>query len=281
MEQPTPLPNEPKATHRDTEKPIKYPASPELYQLRKYFVYVIVGGLIISALIAIIAVLIGNMSGLIGKSISTVFIIIFHSLLALAFISTTSTKQPNKGSAIVINTLFVLTILSLVTALVSTWEIVTDAAFIARQYGVYFAAFITSVIIYGLFQATEADKSTVISRNTAIGSSLASFVLLLPILYDLGTLPDFYYRVLTAVNIVVGVSIVITVIFHWYYISKHPELRGAKDEKPMSVGGMIGRGILMLFLIWILVAVLSSMYRAVFPAETVPYRYRPSSSRYY
>lgn len=275
-------PSQPPQDHSKKQK--RYPASPSLYELRKYFVYVIVGGLIISALIAIIAVLIGNMSGIIGKSVATVVTVIIHSIIALAFISTTSTKQPNRGSAVVINTLFGITVLSLITSMLSTWEIVTDGEFVLRQYLAYGAAFITSIIIYGLFQATEKDKATLMSRTVAIGSSLTSFVLLLPIIYDIAIFPDFYYRLLTAVNIVVSVSILITVIFHWYYISKHPELKdtGEKGE-PLSVGKLIGRGFLILLLIWILIAVFGGMYRTLFPShQSSPYPYRNySSSRYY
>lgn len=277
MEQ-TQTPNtEPIPTLGVSMKPPKHPVSPMLHKLRHYFVYVIVGGLVISAVIAIIAVLIGNMSGLVGKSISTLAIIVFHSLVALAFISTTSTKQPNKGSTLVINTLFAITVLSLITALLSTWEVITDGNFITRQYLVFFAAFVTSLVLYGLFQSTENDKSTIMSRNTAIGSSLAVFILLLPILYNIGTLPEFYYRILTAVNIVAGVSVVITVIFHWYFISKHPELK--HDSKPLSIGGVIGRSLLVLFLIWILVAVLSTMLRTL--SQTNSQLYQSSPSRYY
>lgn len=259
------------------QKVERYPANPMLYDLRKYFVYVLVGGLIISALIAIIAVLVGNMSGLIGKSILTVVVIIAHSLVALGFISITSTKQPNKGSAIVINTLFGITVLSLVTAMLGIWEIVTNGEFIVRQYSVFFAAFTTSLVLYGLFQATEDDKSTVISRNTAISSSLVSFGLLLPILYKIGTLPDFYYRLLTATNIVVGVSIVITVIFHWYYASKHPEFRlNNKTHEPMSLGKMVGRGILILIAIWMTMAILSGVYQAILNTQQTRYQQAPS-----
>ncbi len=264
----------------EEKKPTRYPANPRLYELRKYFVYILVGGLIISALVAIIAVLIGNMSGLVGKSIATVAIIIFHSLLALGFISITSTKQPNKGSAIVIDTLFGITVLSLITAMLGVWEVVTDGEFIFRQYSVFFAAFITSLVIYGLFQATEKDKSTSISRNTAIGSSITSFALLLPVLYDIGTLPEFYYRVLTAVNIVVGVSIVITVIFHWYYMSRNPQLRSdGKPEKPMSLGGMIGKGLLILIGIWLAMGIFSGIYQSVI--RTTQPRSSSPPSRYY
>lgn len=205
------------------EKPKHYPVSPTLYQLRKYFVYVLVGGLIISALIAIIAILVGTMDGLIGKSIATVGVIIVHSLIALAFISTTNEERPKKGSSMVINTLFALTVLSLITAMLGVWDIITDNNIIMRQYLVYLAATIASVILYGLFQAIEDDRSTVISRNTAIGATLLSFILLIPVIHQFD-LPDFYYRFLTATNVVVGVSIVITVIFHWYYISRHPKV---------------------------------------------------------
>lgn len=271
------------APEKIPNKPERHPVSPQLYQLRKYFVYVLVGGLIISALVAIIAVLVGNMSDLIGKTIATVMIIIVHSLVALGFISITSTKQPSRGSSIVVDTLFGITVLSLITAMLGTWEVVTDAAFILHQYMVFFVAFLTSLVIYGLFQATENDKPTVISRNTAIGSSLVSFGLLLPIIYEVGTLHELYYRILTAVNIVVGVSIVITVIFHWYYVSKHPELRaGGKAGEPMSVGKMIMRGTLILIGIWLLMAFLAGLYNGISSTYQSPSpRHTPAPSRYY
>ena len=269
-------------TKQSSNKPERHPVSPSLYQLRRYFVYVLVGGLVLSALVAIIAVLIGNMSGLVGKTIATVAVIIIHSLIALGFISITSKKQPNKGSEIVINTLFVITVLSLITSMVSIWEVVTDSALIARTYSLFFAAFITSLVIYKLFQATEDDKSTIISRNTAIGSSLVSFGLLVPIIYKVSDLPELYYRFLTAVNIVVGVSIVITVIFHWYYMSKHPELRGG-EQQPLSIGQMIGRGFLILILIWIFMGFVTSLYQNVVAPYTDdrPTRRSPSTNRYY
>lgn len=237
-------------TKRTETSSERHPVSPTLYQLRKYFVYVLVGGLIISALIAVIAVLVGNMTDLISKSISTVAIIIIHSLVALAFVSTTTANRPSKSSAVVVNTLFAITVLSLITAMLGVWEIISDGEIIGRQYRVYFTAFIISLIIGGLLQSTEKDKPTVIARNTAIGSSLVLFVMMLPRLYDVSNLADFYYRLLVATGIVMGVSIVITIIFHWYYMSRNPVVR--EETEPVEAtrsGFMPDRPVLRVFVI--------------------------------
>lgn len=230
-------------------KPVeKQPVSPSLYQLRKYFVYILVGGLIVSALIAIIAVLVGEMTDIISKATSTVFIVILHSLIALGFISVTSSGRPNTGSSIIVNTLFTITVLSLITSLLAVWDIVTDRALIVNQYKVYFTAVLTSIMIYGLLRSTEKDKSTVISRNVAIGSTLALFALSLPALYEMNNLPDIYYRVLVATGIVVSVSIVITIIFHWYFMSKNPQAKSTNEEAEQA-GFMTDRPVLRVFVI--------------------------------
>lgn len=261
-------------------EPHKHPASPELYKLRKYFVYVLVGGLIVSAVVAIIAVLIGSMTGIVGKAIMTIVTVITHSLIALAFISVTDSKLPNKGSGMVINTLFGITVLSLIVSLLGIWDVIADNTVIFRQYSVFFAALVTAIVIYGLFQATERDRSTIISRNTAIGSSLGLFVLLLPILYRVNGLADFYHRLVIATSIVVGVSTIITVIFHWYYVSRNPEVgENGVPKVPMTLGQLIGRGILVLITIWIVTAVFVAIYNAT---SVVDFNsHSDSSSLYY
>lgn len=203
----------------------------KLVNFRHYFLYVLIGGLVISAVISIVAVLTGSFSDFLGRSLLTTFLMVLHALAAIALISATSDSRSQAGEVLV-DTTFGLTVLSFITSTLATWKIFTSEI-TGDLYQIYFFALIASLIVYGLLKAVRSDKMTRLLSNISIAVTAIAFVYNIPSAFDNSyphSLPDLYYRGLAALAILLGTSTVLTIIFHWMYRNKHPELKNQSEK---------------------------------------------------
>lgn len=189
---------------------------------KKYVLYVLVGGLIISALISIVAVLAGEFGEVAGRSLATTVVIMVHALLGLMFLSASHTRS--LSAAIVVNALFAIVVGSMLTAIVGIWELVSGAT-IADLYGTLFLGFVAALIISGLVSAHTEDKAVNAFVLSASVATVVSFTALLPWVFqnDAYVLPEIYFRIVAALFIVTATLIILTVIFDRMYVVKHPE----------------------------------------------------------
>lgn len=203
--------------------------------IKRYVLYVLVGGLVISALISIIAVLVGEFGDTAGRALGTTVLIVIHSLLGLLFLSVK--KERSLSSSVIINTLFGVLIASMATSVLGTWDIFSSDI-VGDLYLVYFLALTASLLVSALLTTHLKDKVVQGLAWSSIGAVLASFGILLPWVFeDLNyILPDVYYRIVAALSILTATLIVLTVIFDRLYVVKHPELKAARDPHAMPLG---------------------------------------------
>ena len=201
--------------------------------IKKYFIYVLVGGIIVFALISIGAILIGQFNDITTKALLSTLSIVIHSLLALAFVSTRAGDN-NRYTRFIINILFALILASLLTSLMSIWGAI-DSILSSKLYGFYFLVFFASLYCLAIIKSQLKDNLSVIAGNTSMVITLIFTAYLMPFVFldnrvDLG---DFYYRLLAVLAILLGTSTVLTAIFHKLYQSKHPEQKRAKGKTPV------------------------------------------------
>lgn len=225
----TPQPTPPPAAEHTTR-----PAPKNQY--RKYFLYVLIVGVIISALISIIAILIGEVNDYISRALQTTLSMVIHAMIALAFMSTTN-RTRSRGQELVINTLFGITIASFFTSTLSIWQVISSQTTI-DFYQLYLYALIAVLIIQAMFSVNVIDKTTANLMRTAQGMTVAMWVYLIPSVFDDNipkSMPELYYRGIAALGILLGTVLILVVIFHRLYIAKHPELKLVGNAK---AGGM-------------------------------------------
>lgn len=206
--------------------------SSQLSLVRHYFLYILVGGLVASALIAVGAILAGSFNDVASKALLTVLVIVIHSFIGLAFLSVGKSRSPS--STLIVNTLFVIVVASLVTSIFGIWKIISGHV-TGDFYGTYFLGFIAVLIIAALLTAHTEDKVVNGLVATSTGFVTATFIALLPWVFADSTyvLPDFYFRLVAALFVLAATVIVLTVIFNWLFIVKHPATQAVR--KPGSM----------------------------------------------
>ncbi len=206
-------------------------------QFRKYFLYILIGGVVLSAGISIVAILIGQINDYIARALWTTFLMVIHALIALAFISVAG-KQHTRGQEIVINTLFGLTIASFFTSTLGAWNVITGLMSL-HLYQIYFNTLIAAFVVQVLLSVKLVDQLTNRFMRAAIWLTITMWAYLIPAAFDnsySSALPAIYYRGISALGIALGTTIVLVVIFHQLYVSKHPELKAAAQGTTGSKG---------------------------------------------
>ncbi|HEY5442200.1 MAG TPA: hypothetical protein VIJ68_01540 [Candidatus Saccharimonadales bacterium] len=195
-------------------------------QLKKLAINTMVGSLIIAAVIAVIAVLVGEFNDIFSKALFTLLIVTLHALVCLGFLDSRGKTADTNDLKVFTDTIFVLIVFSFVTAVFGIWGLF-PVPLVSRLYGTYFIT--AFAILHGemLHKTTGLDKKI---NNIVYGNYVSMglvVILLLPILWAASgsTFPDFYYRLLAATAIVDATLTILAVILHKLYLQKHPGLK--------------------------------------------------------
>lgn len=206
-------------------------------QFRKYFFYVLIGGVVISALISIVAILIGEINDYISRALLTTLSMVIHAMVALAFMSVTGTQRTT-GQELVINTLFGITIASFFTTTLGIWKVISGET-MADFYQLYLYALFAALLVRMLLGVNTIDKLTNGLMRTAIGTTVLLWLYLIPSVFDDGypkAWPEVYYRGIAAIGVALGTVLILVTIFHRLYLVKHPEVRAAASPAPRAGG---------------------------------------------
>ena len=222
-------------------------------KLKTFFLYTFIGALIVAALVAVITVLIGQFNEVTWRVFFTLFIVIAHALVCLAFIWDDTRRNTFDRLAFFINTVFLILILSFVTCVFATWQIISTETFF-HLYTTYF--YIAFASLHGdiLSKALGKEKymDAIVYANYVC---MAIVVLMLqPIIYTqdaITVLGGLYFRSLAAVSIVDGTLSILTIIFYKLFMHKHPELENILHDSMVAKKGQLPRKGLSLW-VWIL-----------------------------
>jgi hypothetical protein len=211
--------------------------SPKRGQFRKYFLYVLIGGVVISALISIVAILIGEINDYIARALFTTLSMVVHAMIALAFISTASTQRTT-GQEIVINTMFSVVVASFFTSTLGIWKVINGDT-VVDFYQLYLYALIAALVVQVLLSIRAIDGITKGLVRASVGVTVFLWLYLIPSVFDDAypkAWPELYYRGIAAIGILLGTILILVTIFHRLYLAKHPEVRASST--PKAGGGM-------------------------------------------
>ncbi len=191
--------------------------------LKKVFIKVLIGSLIAAAVVAVLAVLIGQLNDILWRSLATLSLVALHALASLFYIRTSEQSHEIEDLTFFSNSVFLIIILSFVTSIFGTWKLF-DGELVGKLYETYFVLLFASLHGELLYKSTkfEAYIDNLVKIN--YGFMAIVICMLLPIIFLGDTaFGDFYYRALAAAAIVDATLSILVVIFHKLYLQKHPQ----------------------------------------------------------
>jgi hypothetical protein len=203
---------------------------------------------VISALISIVAILIGEFNSVITKALLTTFVFVTHSLIILALVS--ADRNNSIGKAVIPSTIFLAIIANMFTTTLGTWNVI-DGDVTWRAFLLYALAIGSSFIIAGALRLRLAHKATNAAVYTTVGSAIALTLILIPWVAapDAEWLGSFYYRVIAVLAILGATAFSLSVIFNRIAIAANQTLNSIAQPKATVVGGMLAIYIVTAFIV--------------------------------
>jgi len=206
-------------------------------EFKKFFIFNLIGSLIISALVAVVTVLIGEFNEIASRVLLTLLMVVIHSLVSLAFIWDDERQNTFERLAFFINALFVLIVISFLTSLFGIWKII-PGEMVWNLYQTYFVIAFAS--LHGDILSKALHKENYMDISIYVNYVFMAIVVLMlqPIIYlddAFRTLGEVFFRILAATGIIDGTLSILTIIFYKLYIHKHP-----RAENPLQ-GNLLGR----------------------------------------
>lgn len=106
-------------------------------EFKKFFLFNLIGSLVISALVAVVTVLIGEFNEVSARVLFTLGMVIIHSLISLVFIWDNDRQNTFERLSFFINVLFLLIVVSFITSIFGIWKII-PAETVWNLYQTYF-----------------------------------------------------------------------------------------------------------------------------------------------
>ncbi len=216
--------------------------------LNKYFLYTIVAGVVVCALVSVFAVLFDGFSAAVWKALGTTFSMVIHTLIMLWLVSEYSNKNTNQ---MILNTLLLIVVASFITSILSTWDVMTGSI-VWKLYNFYIITFLAVLWVQLMLKAGSnlLDKVTRSASQVSIGLTVIGWLLYMPYIFLEDLPPEALGRALAASVILLATSSVLTAVFHRVYTAKHPL---SKEEKTVSHGSGVlknfGIAVIVLFVI--------------------------------
>lgn len=209
-------------------------------KIKMWLLYILVGGLTVSALIAIVGVLIGDFNKPLQKSLGTTLIFVTHSLFILGLIW--SDTHGRIGRSIVPTTLLATSLANIVTTTLSTWGIISGQT-AGDAFMFYCLAIGSSFLIAGINRLKVNDKVSSILISSTSWSVVAWSLAITPWIFSITErFSPVYYRVIGALVILMSTLFVVSIIMRTVAASRNPQLRAEARTKakqhPVS-GGLI------------------------------------------
>ena len=211
--------------------------SARLPKLKTAFLYVLIGALVVSAIIAVLALLIGQFNAAIGRSFLTIFILFSHSLFILALLWADS--RNDVGRKLLPTSILALAFANMITTTLATWDIISvDTAW--RSFWLYFLLLGAVFIIVGTLKLRVNQTATQVALYTSTGLIALTVLTLIPWVLDLfAELDPVYYRVLAALSILATTAYMVAIIIRGIATSNDPSLKLVNQDGDKVSGGML------------------------------------------
>ncbi|MCB9359191.1 hypothetical protein H6503_04630 [Candidatus Woesearchaeota archaeon] len=209
-----------------------------LAEFKKYFIYILIGSLIVAALVAVVSVLIGEFNQIAGKVIITLGLVIIHSLVSLLFIWDDERQGTFSRLSFFINVIFILIILSFLTSIFGVWNLISEGI-VGNLYQSYFILAFASLHADILSKALKLKNHIDIVIYINYIFMVFVVAMFMPVIFidnAVSVLGEMYFRILGAAGIIDGTLSILVIIFYKLFMQKHPKIQAeyAKKKKGLS-----------------------------------------------
>ncbi len=231
-------------------------------EFKKFFLFNLIGALVISAIVAVITVLVGEFNETAARVLFTLLMVIVHSLISLAFIWDDTRQNTFERLAFFTNILFLIIVVSFITSVLGIWEVIQGET-IWNLYQTYFVVGFASLHSDILSKALRREKylDMIVYLNYVFIGIVV--LMLLPIIYvdnAFDVLGELYYRFLGAAGIIDGTLSILTIIFYKLYMHKHPE-----EQNTLAGGMQTGKTQKKGLSIWVWILLIYLLLQVVLP----------------
>ena len=206
-------------------------------EFKKFFLYCMIGALIISAAVGVITVLGGGAGDLTVRVFMTLFTVFAHSLLCLIFIWDDERRHTFENLSFFSNVIFLMLVVSFIGSVFGIWQII-DVETVGKLYVSFFYFGFAALHADILAKAMHKEKyiDSVINANFVFIVLVVAMIQ--PTIYldnPETLLGGMYYRLLAAAGIIDGTLSILTIIFYKLYVQKHPEMQKATTSSGSPV----------------------------------------------
>lgn len=219
--------------------PTSAPLQPEVENQQKdtnfegtkgIFLKILIGCLIIAAVIAVIAVLVGELNDLLSQALATLMVVAFHSGATFKLLDRNEAQQTSsKSFALFINAVFSLIVASFATSLFGLWELI-DGELVLKLYLFFFVLLFAS--LHGDALTKVLKKTNTINNIVYVNFAFMAVVvtMLMPVIFleNSDSLGDVYFRVLSAAGIIDATLTILAIMLDRLEVQKNP-----KSESPL------------------------------------------------
>ncbi len=235
------------ATERSTEVP-----EHKLTTLKTAFLYTLIGGLAASAILAIVAILLGEFSTGIQKAFGTLFTFVTHSLFILGIVW--ADRKDRLGKDVIPTAILGTAFANIITSTLGTWEVITgETAW--RAFMFYMLVIGIAFLVAAVGRLRIKNAPTDMTLNIALGSIVAWGISLVPWVFAVvDTFDPLYFRIVAALSILVGTLMIIALILRTIAKSRSKDIQA--EVKRTAAHAHLPGGMLAYY---ITVGVLTSM----------------------
>src|SRR3989344_62197 len=231
-------------------------------EFKRFFLLNLIGALIISAVVAIITVLIGEFNQTAMRTLFTLLMVIVHSLISLAFIWDDSRQDTFERLTFFTNVLFLIIVLSFITSILGIWKLIPTHT-VWNLYQTYFVIGFAS--LHSNILSKALDKENYLDVMIYLNYVFIGLVvlMLLPVIYitdSLMVIGELYYRILGAVGIIDGTLSILVIIFYKLYTHKHHQ-----EQNVLAGGTQTGKAQRKGLSIWVWILIVYLLIQVVLP----------------
>lgn len=238
-------------------------------KIKRLFFQVLIACLVATATLAVVAVLTGGFSDILGKAIGTIALVAFHAILSLGYITNSEKKESMPGAktlGLFSTTVFTLIVLSFITSVFAVWGLL-DSDLTFRLYGIYTIILFATLHTDVLYRMNGQDKKIdyVINANYVFIAIVASMLIFLILAgQSAANFGDMYYRILAALGIIDATLTISAVIMHKLFMQKHPEIAAAVDKANEKAGSNFWKNpIVILVLLYVFLQFMGLVFGAL------------------
>lgn len=208
-------------------------------KLKRSFFQILIGCLLGSAAIAVIAVLFGSFNEVLGRSLGTIGMVALHALLAFSYVNETEKKDKKDGGRSIdlfSNTMFVLIVVSFITSVFAIWDLLPEGLTL-KLYMAYFVIIFATLHADVLYRIRGFEKKidTIVTTNYFFMTAVVLMLFVIIFSADPSDLGGFYFRLLAAVGIIDATMSITAIIMQKLHLQKLPEL--ANDNNVVAASG--------------------------------------------